>query len=48
MVVLKQFEKNLFHMLCSLVTILWDTGGKGCFLPFITYFLLEVANQANH
>ena len=35
MVVLKQFQKNLFHMLHSLARILWDTGvplgGKGCF-----------------
>ena len=35
MVVLKQFQKNLFHMLCSLGRISWDTGvplgGKGFF-----------------
>ena len=52
MVVLKQFQKNLFHMLPSLPRILWDTGvplgGKGCFFPLITNFLIEVANQAKH
>ena len=35
MVVLKQFQKNLFHMLRSLARISWDTGvplgGKGFF-----------------
>ena len=50
MVVLKQFQKNLFHILPSLARILWDTGvplgGKGCFFPFITNFLIEVAKQA--
>ena len=50
--VLKQFQKNLFHMLRSLARISWDTGvplgGKGCFFPFITNFLSEVANQAKH
>ena len=50
MVVLKQFQKNLFHMLRSLARISWDTGvalgGKGCFFPFNTNFLIEVANQA--
>ena len=38
-------------MLQSLARILWDTGvlgGKGCFFPFITNFLTEVANQAKH
>ena len=49
MVVLKQFQKESFH---SLATISWDTGvplgGKGCFFPFITSFLIEVANQALH
>ena len=52
MVVLKQFQKNLFHMLHSLARILWDTGvpqgGKGCFFSFITNFLIEVPNQAKH
>ena len=50
--VLKQFQKNLFHMLHSLERISWDTGvslgGKGSFFPFITNFLIEVANQAKH
>ena len=35
MVVLNQFQKNLFHMLRSLARISWDTGvplgGKGFF-----------------
>ena len=39
MVVLKQFKKNLFHMLRSFARISWDTGvplgGKGCIFPFI-------------
>ena len=52
MVVLKQSPKNLFHMLQSLARISWDTdvplGVKGCFFPFITNFLIEVANQAKH
>ena len=52
MVVLKQVQKNLFHMLRSLSRILWYTdvalGGKGCFFPFITSFLIEVANQAKN
>ena len=52
MVALKQFQKNLFHMLRSLEKISWDIGvslgGKGCFFPFITNFLIEVANQAKH
>ena len=52
MVVLKQFQKTLFHMLRSLAKILWDTGvllgGKGCLFLFITNFLFEVANQAKH
>ena len=52
MVMLKQFQKNLFHILRSLAKISWDTGvplgGKGCFFPFITNFLIEVANQARH
>ena len=52
MVVLKQFQKNLLHMLRSLVRISWNTGvplgGKGCFFPFITNFLIEVVNQAKH
>ena len=50
MVVLKQFQKNIFHMLRSLARISWGTGdplgGKDCFFPFITNFLIEVANQA--
>ena len=37
-------------MLRSLEKISWDTdvpvGGKGCFFPFITNFLIEVAKQA--
>ena len=49
-VVLKEFQNNLFHMLHSLVRILWDPdvplAGKGCFLLFITNFLIQVANQA--
>ena len=52
MVVLKQFQKNLFHMLRSLARISWDTGvplgEKGCFFPFITNFLNDVANQPKH
>ena len=52
MVVLKQFEKNLLHMLRSLAWILWDTGvplgGKDCFFPFITNFQTEGANQVKH
>ena len=52
MVVLNQFQKNLFHMLRSLARISWDTGvplgGKRGFFPFITNFLIEVANQAKH
>ena len=48
----KQFQKNLFHMLLSLARISWDTGvllvGNGCFFPFITNFLIEVKNQAKH
>ena len=51
MVVIKQFEKNLFHILCSLARIAWDTvvplGEKG-FFPFILNFLIEVPNQAKH
>ena len=51
MVVLKQFQKNLFCMLRSLARISWDSGvplgGKG-FFHFITNFLIEVANQAKH
>ena len=51
MVVLKQFQKNIFHMLHSLARILFDTGaplgGKGYFFPFITSFLIETANQAS-
>ena len=39
-------------MLRSLARILRDTGvplgGKGCFFPFITNFLTDVANQAKH
>ena len=52
MVVLKQFQKNLFHVLRSLVRISWDTGvplgGKDCFYSFISNFIIEVANQAKH
>ena len=52
MVVLKQFQTNLSHMLRSLARILWETGvplgGKDCFFPFITNFLIEVENQAKH
>ena len=52
MMVLKQFQKNLFHMLGSLGRISWDTGvplgGKGYFFPFTTNFLIGVANQAKH
>ena len=52
MVVLKQFQKNLFHMLRSLARISWDAGvppgGKGRFFLFITTFLIEVAKQAKH
>ena len=51
MVVLKQFQKNLFTILRSSARILWDTrvplGGKGCFSSFITNFLIEVANEAD-
>ena len=39
-------------MLRSLAKISCDTdvpvGGKGCFFPFITNFLIEVANQAKN
>ena len=46
MVVLKQFQKNLFHMLCSLARISWEAGvplgGKDCFLPFITNCQISV------
>ena len=49
MVVLKQFQKNLFHILRSLARISWNTGvllaGKGCLSPFITNFLFEVAKH---
>ena len=55
MVVLKQFQQNLFHMLRALARISGDTriplGGKGCFFPFITNFLIKVikvANQEKH
>ena len=52
MVLLKQFQNNLFHMLPSLARISWDTGvplgGKSCFFPLITNFLIEVVNQAKH
>ena len=52
MMVLKQFQKNLFHKLRSLAKILWNTGvllaGKRVLSPFITNFLFEVANQAKH
>ena len=52
MVVLKEIQKNLFHMLRSLARTSWDTRvplhGKGRFFPFITNFLIEVANQAKH
>ena len=52
MVVLRQFQKNLFHMLRSLARILWDTtvhlDGKGCFFPFLTVFIIEVANQSEY
>ena len=41
-VVLKQFQRNLFHMLCSLSRILWDTGiplgGKGFPFPLLRIF----------
>ena len=50
MVVLEQVQNNLFRMLRSLVRIAWDTGvplgGKDYFSPFITNFLIQVANQA--
>ena len=40
MVVPKQFQKNISHMLQNLARILWGTGiplgGKGCFFPKIT------------
>ena len=51
MVVIKQFEKSLFHILCSLARISWDAGvplGEKGFFPFILNFLIEVANQAKH
>ena len=39
-------------MLRSLARISCDTGdpvgGKGCFFPFITNFLIKIANQAKH
>ena len=36
MVVLKQFHKNLFHMLRSLAKVSWDTG-----VPLGGNFLIE-------
>ena len=52
MMVLKQFQKNLIHMLRRLARVSWDTGvplgGKGWFSPFITNFIIKVANQENH
>ena len=52
MVVLKQVQNNLFHMLRSLVRISWETGvpvgGKDYFSPVSTNFLIQVANQAKH
>ena len=52
MLVLKQFQNNLFHMLHSLARISRDTGVllgvKGCFFPIHTNLLTEVANQAKH
>ena len=52
MMVLKQFQKYLSHMLRSLARISWDTGvplgEKGCFSSLIANFLIEVANQAKH
>ena len=52
MVVLKKFQKNLFHMLRRLARYSWDTGvslgEKDSFCPFITNFLIEAANQAKH
>ena len=51
-VVLKQLQKIISHTLRSLARFSWDTGvplvGEGCFFPFITNFLIEVANQATH
>ena len=48
----KPFQKNLFHMLRNLARISWDKGarlgGKGCFFPFITNFLIEMVNQAKN
>ena len=54
-VVLKQLQKIILIIkdtLSSLSRFSWDTGvplvGEGCFFPFITNFLIEVANQATH
>ena len=45
-------QKNIIPMLRSLARISWDTGvplvGKGYSFPFITNFLIKVANQAKH
>ena len=48
MVVLKQFQKNLFHVLRSLARISWDTGVPLGGKSFIMNFLIEVTNQAKH
>ena len=52
MVVLKQFQKNIFQIWRGLARISWDAGiplgGKGFFFSFIMSFLIKVANQAKH
>ena len=49
--VLKQFQKDIFHILRSLARIPWDNGiplgGKVVFLPFIANSI-EAANQTKH
>ena len=48
----KPFQKNIFRMLRNLARISWEKGaplgGKGCFFPFITNFLIEMVNQAKN
>ena len=50
MVVLEQFQKNLFHMLRSLARVSWDTGvpldEKGCFLR-IFQLKLQIKQSVN-
>ena len=51
MVVLKQFQKNLFHMLHSLARILWDTGvplGGKCCINWVIGMLFITSNRKLH